>query len=66
MKVNNSKQKFQWTGLGLIFGAAIGFLVGIIIIPAYFIWFGLGGAGGGLILGSIIDAQTRDGGNEGD
>ena len=55
------KQKIHWTGLGIVFGGALGSLVSIIFMPDYFILSMLGGVVIGLILGSVIDLHTRGG-----
>lgn len=49
-------KKGSFTGLGLIFGSAIGFVVTLLM--SYNIAWAFVGTGVGLILGSIIDANV--------
>ena len=61
MKLNNRKDKIPYTGLGLIFGAALGSTFGLIFQPEYFALSISIGAGFGLTIGAIIDALVSAG-----
>ncbi len=51
--------KGMYTGLGLIFGAGLGMIVGLVLLETW--WYGMGiGAAIGLVLGSSVEAMTRD------
>lgn len=51
--------KGMYTGLGLVFGAGLGMIVGLVLLETW--WYGMGiGAAIGLVLGSMVEALTRD------
>ncbi len=49
--------KFSFTGIGLIFGTAIGSLV-VILMSLDFMW-ALVGTSSGLLVGAVIDANKK-------
>lgn len=51
--------KFQWTGIGLVFGAAVGLLLGMLVFEANW-WAPMVGVTVGLLVGAIVDAQQQD------
>lgn len=59
MKLKSKTQNIPWPGIGLVFGGAVGALLGQSFSPQLFAVFCGGGAGLGLILGAIIDGFVR-------
>ncbi|HSI66434.1 MAG TPA: hypothetical protein VK947_03400 [Planococcus sp. (in: firmicutes)] len=56
-KSNYDYSKIPFTGLGLIFGTAIGAALSL-IITGNVIWAGVG-TGVGLVLGAVIDSMKK-------
>ncbi len=61
--MNNKKKKEEYkkvpfTGIGLIFGTAIGAGLSLILTGDTVIWAGMG-TGVGLIIGSMVDSYYR-------
>ncbi len=53
--------KFQWTGVGVVIGAALGLLFGLLMFDGAW-WAPTVGAAVGIVVGAIADGQaTRRG-----
>ncbi len=57
MKGKRDNSKIPWTGLGLIFGTAVGAALSIAMAGTV-IWAGVG-TGVGLVAGAIVDGYTK-------
>lgn len=57
-KEKEANKKIPFTGIGLIFGSAIGAGLSLILTGDTLIWAGMG-TGVGLIVGSIVDSYYR-------
>ncbi|NLC16268.1 MAG: hypothetical protein GX756_00060 [Clostridiales bacterium] len=57
MDEKRGSPKFLFTGLGLVFGAAIGIIIALALRQSIF-WAGIG-TGVGLIIGAIIDSMKN-------
>lgn len=58
MKENRGK-KYSFTGLGLIFGTALGSICSLIITGNISWWIGIG-TGAGLIIGAGVDSYSAN------
>lgn len=54
----NENKKLMYAGVGIAIGAAIGFIVGLILFDNMVLGTGAG-AGIGLIMGAVIDLQKN-------
>lgn len=51
--------KGMYAGLGLVFGAGLGMIVGLLLLETW--WYGMViGPGIGFVLGSVVEMVTRD------
>lgn len=51
--------KGMYTGLGVVFGAGLGMIVGLVFLESW--WLGMGvGAAIGLVLGSVVEIAIRE------
>ena len=57
--MNNQKPQNLYVGLGIIFGAAIGTVVGLLFLDGAIALGAAMGAGVGIVLGAIAQAQTN-------
>ncbi len=53
------KKKTSYTGIGLVFGVALGAALGLIVFDNMTLYAGFG-AGFGLVIGAIADAWKKD------
>lgn len=58
--IEQNRQQFQFTGLGLILGGALGSLIGSLFVEEI-TWGGIVGAAAGLIIGAILDTYLDKG-----
>ncbi|HLV91262.1 MAG: hypothetical protein J5I28_02235 [Acidimicrobiales bacterium] len=49
--------RFQWTGVGVVFGAALGFLLGQLVFEGAW-WALVIGAAVGVVVGAVADGRT--------
>lgn len=49
--------RFQWTGIGVVFGAALGLLFGLLIFEGAW-WSPVVGAALGIVVGAVVDGRA--------
>jgi hypothetical protein len=49
--------RLVWTGLGVVFGTALGLLVGLLLFEGS-VWAPFVGASAGLVIGAIVDGRA--------